>query len=120
MQRWKPRIVFLLETKLKKYQMEKEKFKTGLSNGLIVPSLGRVGGFAMLWSRDIKVVVQGYSRNYIDAVVTDPKSGFKWCITRFYGYPETHRRKESWDLLSDFNENVSMGEKLGGARRSQR
>ena len=54
MQRWKPRIVFLLETKLKKYQMEKEKFKTGLLNGLIVPSVGSSGGLAMLWSRDIR------------------------------------------------------------------
>ena len=44
MQRWKPKIVFLLETKMKKFQMEKEKFKTGLLNGLIVPSVGRSGG----------------------------------------------------------------------------
>ena len=31
-QRWKPKIVFLMETKMKKYQMEKEKFKLGLLN----------------------------------------------------------------------------------------
>ena len=95
MQRWKPKIVFLSEKKIKKYQMEKEKFKIGLLNGLIVPSVGRSGGLAMLWSRDIKVEVQGYSRSYIDAVVTDLESGFKWRITGFYGNPETHCRKES-------------------------
>ena len=78
MQRWKPKIVFLSNTKMKKYQMEKEKFKTSLLNGLIVPSVGRSGGLVMLWSRDIKVEVQGYSGNYIDAVVTDPELGFKW------------------------------------------
>ena len=129
MQRWKPRIVFLLETKLKKYQMEKEKFKTGLSNGLIVPSLGRSWGLAMLWSRDIKVEVQGYLGNYIDAIVTNPESGFKWCIMGFYGNLETHCRNESWDLsrslsqkyqlpwlcFGDFNEIVLAEEKLGGA-----
>ena len=60
---------------MKKYQMEKEKFKIGLLNGLIVPSVGRSGGVAMLWSRDIKVEVQGYPRSYIDAVVTDLESG---------------------------------------------
>ena len=80
---------------MKKYQMEKEKFKIGLLNGLIVPSVGRSGGLVMLWSRDIKVEVQGYSRSYTDAVVTDPESGFKWRITGFYGNPETHCRKES-------------------------
>ena len=83
MQRWKPKIVFLMETKMKKYRMEKEKFKIGLLNGLIVPSVGRSGRLAMLWSRDIKVEVQGYSGNYIDAIVTDPESGFKWRITGF-------------------------------------
>ena len=114
--------------------MEKEKFKTGLLNGLIVPSVGRSGGLAMLWRRDIKVEVQGYSRSYIDVVVTDPELGFKWCITGFYGNPETHRRKESWDLLrslsqkyqlpwlcfGDLNEIMSVEKKLGGVRRSQK
>ena len=116
---------------MKKYQMEKEKFKIGLLNGLIVPSVGRSGRLAMLWSRDIKVEVQGYSGNYIDAIVTDPESGFKWRITGFYENLETHRRKESWDLLrslsqnyqqpfGDFNEIVSVEEKLGGVQRSQK
>ena len=75
-QRWKPKIVFLMETKMKKHRMEKEKFKIGLLNGLMVPSVGRSGGLAMLWSRDIKVEIQGYSGSYIDAFVTDPESSF--------------------------------------------
>ena len=47
-QRWKPKIVFLSKTKMRKYQMEKEKFKIDLLNGLIFPSVGRSGGLAML------------------------------------------------------------------------
>ena len=83
----------------------------------------------MLWSRDIKVEVQGYLGNYIDAIVTNPESGFKWCIMGFYGNLETHCRNESWDLsrslsqkyqlpwlcFGDFNEIVLAEEKLGGA-----
>ena len=94
-QRWKPKIVFLMETKLKKYQMEKEKFKLGLLNGLIIPRVGRSGGLAMLWDRDVKVEVQSYSGYFIDAFVTDLDFGFQWRITSFYGNPKTHRRKES-------------------------
>ena len=133
-QHWKPKIVFLSETKMKKYRMEREKFKIGLLNGLIVPSVGRSGGLVMLWSRDIKVEIQGYSRNHIDTVVTDLDSNFKWHITGFYRNSETHCRKESWDLLrslnqkyqfpwlcfGDFNEMVSVEEKFGGVQRSQR
>ena len=119
---------------MKKYRMEREKVKIGLLNGLVVPSVGRSGGLAMLWSRDIKVKIQSYSRNHIDAVVIDPESNFKWRITGFYGNPETHCRKESWELLrslnqkyqlpwlcfGDFNEIVSAEEKYGGVQRSQR
>ena len=68
---------------MKKYQMEKVKFKIGLMNGLIVPSVGRSGGLAMLWSRDIIIEVQSYSRNFVNAVVTDLDSGFKWRILDF-------------------------------------
>ena len=77
--------------------------------------------------------IQSYSDRHIDAIVTECL-GFKWWITGFYGNPEAHRRKESWDLLkalsrkfnlpwlclSDFNEIKLMREKLGGAQRSQR
>ena len=93
---------------MKKYQMEKMKFKTGLLNGLIVPSVGRSGGLTMLWSRDIKVEIQGYSRKYIDAVVTDLDSGFKWCITSFYENLETYRRKESWDFLRSLSRKYQL------------
>ena len=133
MQRWKPKIVFLMETKMKKNQMEKEKFKLGLLNGLIVPRVGRSGGLAILWDRDVKVEVQSYSGYFIDASMTDSDSGFQWHITGFYGNPKTHRRKESRDLLKylsqknqmpwlcfgDFNEIMSVEEKLGGVQRSQ-
>ena len=118
---------------MKKIQMEKEKFKLGLLNGLIIPKVGRSGGLAMLYDRDVKVEVQSYSGYFIDAFVTDSDSGFQWRITGFYGNPKTHRRKESWDLLKylsqksqmpwlcfgDFNEIVSVEEKLGGVQRSQ-
>ena len=84
---------------MKKCQMDKVKFKIGLLNGLVIPSIGRSGGLAM----DRKLEVQSYSRYFIDAVVTDFKSGFKWRITSFYGNPETCRRKESLDFLRSLN-----------------
>ena len=54
-----------------------------------------------------------------------------WCFTGFYGQSLTHRRHESWALLKqlyqqldlswicigDFNEILSLAEKVGGAIR---
>ena len=37
-QHWDPRIVFLLETKLKKKRMERVRDRLGFANGLLVPS----------------------------------------------------------------------------------
>jgi len=133
-QRWDPNIVFLMETKLNKKGMEKVKGRAGFIDGLIIPKSDRSGGLAMLWKKDFKLEIMGYARNYIDAIVVESHSGFKWRITGFYGHPETHRRKESWEQLKalnrkfqlpwicfgDFNEILSTGEKIGGARRPQK
>ena len=65
-QRWNPKINFLLETKIKKNAMEKIMEKINFVNGLIVPRKGRGGGLAMLWKREVALEIMGYSRNHID------------------------------------------------------
>ena len=43
-QRWNPKIVFLMETKSRKNRVERIKNRIGFANGLIVPIVGRSGG----------------------------------------------------------------------------
>ena len=106
-QQWDPNFVFLSETKLKKNSIDKKKANVGFINGLVVPSHGRSGGLALLWRKDISVDVQSYLDRHIDAIVIEG-SGFKWRITRFYGNPEVHRRKESWELLRVLNRKFQL------------
>ena len=127
-QQWDPKIVFLLETKIKKKAMEKVMEKINFVNGVIVPKKGREGGLAMLWKREVDLEIMGYSRSFIDAIITEQGSGFRWRITSFYRNPEAHRRKESWEELAasnrkfqlpwlcygDFNEIFSEEEKMRG------
>ena len=114
--------------------MKRKKEKAGFVFGLIVPKAQNCGGLATLWMKKIKLEIMGYAWNFIDAIVTNESSDFKWRITGFYGHPETHRRKESWEQLKslnirfqlpwicfrDFNEILSVNEKWGGVQRSQR
>ena len=120
-----------METKAGMRRMRRIMAKVGLLNGVIVPNQGRSGGIAMLWESDLNVELKSYTRYHIDAVVTDPTSGFKWRITGFYGNPNTNWRKESWELLQflnaqfqmpwvcmgDFNEILSSSKKWGGLER---
>ena len=131
-QRWKPKIVFLMETKSKVKHMEKIKNNVGFANGFIVPSQGRSGGVDLFWTREINLEIKSFSGNHIDAVVREVDKNSIWKITGFYGHPETHRRYESWRLLSflhsqfqllwlclgDFNGILSMHKKARGSVRS--
>ena len=73
----------------------KEKNRIGLANGLIVPCVGRKGGLALLWTREIDLEIKSFSHNHIDAMINDAEKSFKWRLTGFYGHSETHRRYES-------------------------
>lgn len=86
--RWKPKIVFLMETKLKVKWMEKIKNRIG--NGLIVPSRSQSGGVALLWTREVNLDINSFSGNHIDAIVRETKCNSMWRIIGFYGHSETH------------------------------
>lgn len=78
----------------------------------------------MMWKEDVCLDVFKFSKNQISAVVTE-SDGFRWVLTGFYGWPETHDRYKSWALLNhicflmdgawmcidDFNEVLSSTEK---------
>lgn len=76
--------------------------------------------------------VQTYSPHYIDALIKDDNSF--WRFTGFYWWPEEQRKRDSWQLLrhlharssypwlccGDFNEILSMEEKQGQLPRPPR
>ncbi|KAL4627161.1 hypothetical protein ACB092_05G147900 [Castanea dentata] len=110
------------------------KWKLERQQGLVVPSVRRGGGLALLWKSSTRVDVQTYSPRHIDAIVTEEQGNKKWRFTGFYGNPETSKREESWKLLEqlsrscdlpwvcmgDFNEIMHSGEKVGGGVRPDR
>ena len=114
--------------------MKRKKEKAGFVFGFIVPKAKNYIGLVMLWKKEIKLEIMGYAGNFIDAIVIDESSNYSRRITGFYGHPEMHKRKESWEQLKslnkrfqllwicfgDFNEILSVNEKWGGVQRSQR
>ena len=97
---WAPKIVFLSETKLRTKRMERIRDRIGFANGLFVPSHGRSGGLALMWTRETDVEIKSFGRHHIDAIITEENSNFKRRISGFYGHPQAHLRQFSWDLLA--------------------
>jgi hypothetical protein len=129
----KPKLVFLIETKLRTDKLERIRIRIGFNSVFGVDSVGRSGGLALLWSDEISVEVQNYSRRHVNALVCLSSSGPKWVFTGFYGNPEPWKRHESWSLLKflsasislpwlcmgDFNEIMDESERSGELRSSR-
>ena len=63
-------------------------------NQFIVKKSGLGGGLTMLWKEDMRLEVFKSLDNQISAWVTE-SDGFRWLLTRFYGWPETNDRFKS-------------------------
>lgn len=128
-----PALVFLSKTKLSSMEFDRVRNKLGDFHCLAVDSVGRSGGLALLWRKDVVVDLLSMSVHHIDVVVRDGLGEEEWRCTGFYGWPETHNRHLSWSLLTllasqsslpwlcigDFNEIMWGREKLGGNDRAE-
>lgn len=60
--------------------------------------MGRSGGPVLFWNRKIETYLLKYAKSFIDLEIGGVGSGH-WRLTGYYGYPESARRRESWQLL---------------------
>jgi hypothetical protein len=129
----KPKMVFIVETKLHHHRLDFLKSKLGMVNLFGVDSVGKSGGLCLLWRNDIDVTIQNYSRRHINAVVKSEGRGMEWKLTCFYGHPEVAKRRESWALLKhlslidpipwlcvgDYNEILNLSEQKGAVSKTR-
>ena len=88
------KVLFLMETKQFMEEMLSIQADLPYCCMLVVPSLGRRGGLALLWMEKVDLHVQTNSSNHIDAFISNDNS--LWRLTRFYGWLEEQRKRESW------------------------
>lgn len=94
----KPSFIFLIETLCSKSKLERIKIQLGYDGLFVVERVGRSGGLTLLWKAPSNVDILKFANNFIDSEVEVHGLG-KSRLTGFYGYPESSRRRESWDLL---------------------
>jgi exonuclease III len=65
----KPKLVFIVETKMHHHRLDFLKAKLGMENLFGVDSVGKGGGLCLLWKNGVEVNIQNYSRRHINAEV---------------------------------------------------
>ncbi|XVF82812.1 hypothetical protein PTKIN_Ptkin16aG0080000 [Pterospermum kingtungense] len=78
---------------------------------LTIDCVGKSGGLALLWTKDINLEVCSYSNYHIGCVIHDDVLGMDWRFTGFYRKPETSRRQVGGSLrpqrqMRDFHEAI--------------
>ncbi|KAK9672224.1 hypothetical protein RND81_12G085700 [Saponaria officinalis] len=123
-----PSLVFLCETKLSGSEMRNVRACLDDYDGMEVDSVGRAGGLAFLWRKEINCSLRLASVHHMDFEIHT--KGSQWRVTGFYGWPAVAERYLSWDLLrllssqssdpwvciGDFNEILFANEMKGGHR----
>ncbi|KAK8982944.1 hypothetical protein V6N11_054929 [Hibiscus sabdariffa] len=84
--KFKPDIVFLSETKQKKRYLEKIKMKMKLVHSYYVEPSGLVGGLSLWWSKDTQITILKDGKHFIDAKIS-VNGEAEWFGTFIYGPP---------------------------------
>jgi exonuclease III len=123
----KPKLVFIVETKMHHHRLEFLKAKLGMKNLFGVDSVGKRDGLCLLWKNEVEVNIQNYSQCHVNAEVKMEVRGKAWKLTGIYGNLEVAKRRETWALLrhlfqfkplpwlcvGDFNEILNLTEQKG-------
>ncbi|KAL7132113.1 hypothetical protein ABFS83_12G049400 [Erythranthe nasuta] len=108
-----PSLVFISETRVKSQLVDRLKMKWNL-NGLAVDKIGKSGGLAMLWDKNVVVDLISISNNHIDVEVKNNDLTVGWRATGFYGEPDQNNRHRSWELLRNLNNQSDKAWMVGG------
>ncbi|XP_019166667.1 PREDICTED: uncharacterized protein LOC109162418 [Ipomoea nil] len=104
--RKKPDFVYLMETKVDRSHAERLRVKIGFEGLFYVDLVRGGGGLALLWKKNNTARLLSYSKNYVDVEVAIRER--IWRMTCFYGYPQRHRRREAWQLLSGLRDKSTL------------
>lgn len=95
---YRPGVLFLLETRGTTSSIERLKRRFNMFD-IAVDRVGLSGSLALLWRKDLRVELLGYSKSHIDALIHLQDGTQTIRLTGVYVAPLAHMRTESWNLL---------------------
>ena len=89
--KFKPLVVFLLETKIKNHKMEWLRSRWRFDRCFSVEGIGKGGGLAILWMKEAHVEVKSFPKYHINVRVGQAEFGKAWRFMGFYGDLDTNK-----------------------------
>ncbi|XP_028784258.1 uncharacterized protein LOC114740307 [Neltuma alba] len=132
--KYRPSLVFLMETKKHQSYLKRIKKKLGFHSEFYMDPRGRSGGLAVWWMDELQIDLISGSSNIIHARISCTSEDAPYFLTLVYGPPKEAERSRVWDRLAslatsingswlcagDFNEILNQNEKMGGNPRAAR
>ncbi|XP_027148760.1 uncharacterized protein LOC113749274 [Coffea eugenioides] len=129
-----PEIIFLSETKNKKCYMNKLKMKLKFDSLFVVDPIGRSGGLAVMWRKDVQIKRVLYTDFTIELCIEDLSRKISWWLVCIYANVDDAIREKQWKIIEsrralwgnrwllagDMNDILSNDEKWGGLLRPER
>jgi exonuclease III len=130
---YKPKLVFLSETRQNNKYVKNLKWRLGLRHCIMQPGLGKGAGIALFYDESVEIKKIAAGARYIDVLIRLSPNGFQWRGTFVYGEPKAHDRHHMWTLLrrikdtsnlpwlmvGDFNETMWQEEHFSASKRSE-
>ncbi|KAL4281787.1 hypothetical protein GQ457_03G032220 [Hibiscus cannabinus] len=104
MYKYKPKIVFLSETKQKMKKLEKLRKKCKFENSFYVDPVESAGGLALWWDNDVQISILYSDKNVIDSSISITSEA-PWFCSFIYGPPYREEKRDFWEKMSSLREN---------------
>ncbi|KAJ8429452.1 hypothetical protein Cgig2_015304 [Carnegiea gigantea] len=92
-----------MRKRLSKYEMDAKIGGWRVYYGVAVDAIGRSGGIAMLWLKEVDVMLVSYSAHHINVHIKWATEGPVWRFTDIYGWSRWRPRSVSFPLVYPIN-----------------
>jgi hypothetical protein len=105
---YKPKLVFLSETRQNNKYVKNLKWRLGLCHCITQPGIGKGAGIALFYDESIEIKKIAVGARSIDVLIRLNPLGLQWRATFVYGEPKAHERHHMWTLLRRIKDSANM------------
>ncbi|KAK4264130.1 hypothetical protein QN277_029461 [Acacia crassicarpa] len=106
--KFRPSVIFLMETKMRAEKVAKVRTKCGFINEIVVEPRGLAGGLTVWWLDNVSLQVLVKTQNIIHVLVNSDGQNIPRLISFVYGPPKEGERRVVWNTLRRLATNVEV------------